>query len=79
MITPFRIENPKALQAHRLSDDDIRDLSEIGRYLDSIETLSLRSSFSDMVHTLGRARDMVSRYRRVLNVLEQPLEEKEGQ
>jgi hypothetical protein len=70
MMQPFRIQNPRALNTLGFSGEDIRSVNEIGIFLDSVETLGGGSSFSTMMHTLGRAQEMVDHYTALVRRLE---------
>jgi hypothetical protein len=74
MFTPFRIESAQNLQTRGLESADITSINEIGLFLDNVERLGTGMTFSDMMHTLGRSREMCTRYRSVIRRLETPQE-----
>lgn len=73
MNTPFGL-GINTQQARELESRgfNIADLAEVGAFLDSVETLGLGSSFSTVASTLGRSRDAVARYRRIVQAIRNP-------
>lgn len=73
MLTPFRIMSADALRARGLEQADITSVNEIGIFLDNVERLGTGTTFSNMMHTLGRAHEMCIRYENLIRRLEQPI------
>jgi hypothetical protein len=70
MNSPFSLDiNTQQARALEGRGFSISNLSEVGTFLDSIETLGPGSSFSTVVQVLGRGREMVSRYRDTIKVI----------
>ena len=60
MLQPLCVPHAALTKAGYL-EQDIKDFSELARFLDTCETIGLGTSFSTLVSTLGKSKEMVSR------------------
>lgn len=60
MLQPLSVPHA-ALTKAGYTEQDIKDFSEIARFLDTCETIGFGTSFSSMISTLGRSKEMISR------------------
>jgi uncharacterized protein YfkK (UPF0435 family) len=60
MMQPLKVD-AQVLHELGFSDDDVRNLSEIYSFMDSVNSLGSGSSFSNIASVLGNTRNMIAR------------------
>jgi hypothetical protein len=65
-MSPIQVPD-KHLQVLGFSDDDVKDLSEVGRFLETCETMGMNTTFHGMIYTLGRSKELVLKYKGILD------------
>ncbi len=70
MMQPIKVPYNE-LKALGFEPDDLRDLSEIAGYLDSLETIGLGTNFSNLMSYLGKASVMRTRMTNLFKRIEE--------
>jgi len=69
MLQPLRL-NDRALKNLGFADDDIRNFSEIARWVDFVETIGTGTSLSNAFRIVAKGREMADRIRSLNSLLE---------